>query len=51
VLLTTGRGSDVMQPMALPIFGGMLVEMFTLFVVPTAVCAWMEFRLGTSLRP
>jgi Cu(I)/Ag(I) efflux system membrane protein CusA/SilA len=51
VLLTTGRGSDVMQPMALPIFGGMLVEMFTLFVVPTAVCAWMEFRLRASLRP
>ncbi|MCA8912629.1 MAG: efflux RND transporter permease subunit, partial [Planctomycetes bacterium] len=44
VLLTTGRGSDVMQPMALPVFGGMCIELLTLFVVPTAMCAWLEAR-------
>ncbi|MCB9893544.1 MAG: efflux RND transporter permease subunit [Planctomycetes bacterium] len=44
VLLTTGRGSDVMQPMALPVFGGMCIELLTLFVVPTAMSAWLEWR-------
>lgn len=44
VLLTTGRGSDVMQPMALPLVGGMLIELLTLFVVPTAMCAWLEWK-------
>src|SRR5690606_23999293 len=29
VLLTTGRGSDVMQPMALPVIGGMAIELLT----------------------
>lgn len=44
VLLTTGRGSDVMQPMALPVIGGMTIELLTLFVTPTAMSAWLEFR-------
>ncbi|WP_193212624.1 efflux RND transporter permease subunit [Luteolibacter marinus] len=34
VLTSTGRGSDLMAPMAVPIFGGMLVELMTMFVVP-----------------
>ncbi len=46
VLLTTGRGSDVMQPMALPVIGGMTIELLTLFVVPTAMSAWLEWRSG-----
>ncbi len=44
VLLTTGRGSDVMQPMALPVIGGMTIELLTLFVVPTAMSAWLELK-------
>lgn len=44
VLLTTGRGSDVLQPMALPLVGGMVIELLTLFVVPTAMCAWLELK-------
>jgi copper/silver efflux system protein len=44
VLLTTGRGSDVMQPMALPIIGGMTIELLTLFVVPTAMSLWLELK-------
>ncbi len=52
VLLSTGRGSDVMQPMALPVIGGMAIEIFTLFVVPTAMCAWLELRNRTvSSKP
>jgi len=34
VLTAQGTGADVMLPMALPIFGGMLFELLTLFVVP-----------------
>jgi Cu(I)/Ag(I) efflux system membrane protein CusA/SilA len=41
VLTSTGRGSDVMVPMAIPSFGGMLVAMVTVFVVPTLYC-WIE---------
>ena len=37
VLLSTGRGADVARAMALPIFGGMLIEPFTTFIVPTLV--------------
>ena len=34
ILTATGRGSDVMIPMAIPSFGGMLVALISLFVVP-----------------
>ncbi len=38
VLTSTGRGSDVMVPMAIPTFGGMIVAMITVFIVPTLYC-------------
>jgi len=41
VLTSTGRGSDVMVPMAIPSFGGMTVEVVTVFVVPVLYC-WVE---------
>ena len=34
ILTSTGRGSDIMIPMAIPSFGGMLIALITLFVVP-----------------
>jgi len=43
VLTSTGRGSDVMVPMAIPSFGGMLIEVLTMFVVPVLFC-WIEER-------
>lgn len=43
VLTSTGRGSDIMIPMAVPIFGGMTVALITLFVVPVLYC-WREER-------
>jgi len=48
ILLTTGRGSDVMTPMALPVFGGMVVALISIFVVPTCYCAikQMKWRMG-----
>lgn len=34
VLTSTGRGADIMIPMAIPAFGGMLMAVITYFVVP-----------------
>ncbi|MCK4959415.1 MAG: efflux RND transporter permease subunit, partial [Planctomycetes bacterium] len=34
ILTSFGRGSDIMIPMAIPSFGGMLVEVMTMLVVP-----------------
>ncbi|QAA81635.1 efflux RND transporter permease subunit [Aequorivita sp. H23M31] len=34
ILTSTGKGSDIMIPMAIPSFGGMLIALITLFVVP-----------------
>ena len=48
VLTSTGRGADVMVPMAIPAFGGMVVAGLTWFVVPVLYCSWEEFRLRRS---
>jgi len=45
VLTSTGRGSDVMVPMAIPSFGGMTVVLATVFLVPVLYSAIAEFRL------
>ncbi len=43
VLTSVGRGSDVMVPMAIPSFGGMLVVLVSIFIVPVVYC-WREER-------
>ena len=48
VLTSTGRGSDVMVPMAIPSFGGMLVVLLSIFVVPILYCLIQEFRAHTG---
>ncbi|MCA9697687.1 MAG: efflux RND transporter permease subunit, partial [Myxococcales bacterium] len=48
VIGAQGRGGDVMGPMALPILGGMLIELLTLFVVPVLWCLVEEWKLGIS---
>lgn len=45
VLTSSGRGADVMIPMAIPSFGGMTVVLVTVFTVPTLYCALAEMRL------
>jgi Cu(I)/Ag(I) efflux system membrane protein CusA/SilA len=50
VLFATGRGADVARAMALPVFGGMLIEPFSSFIVPTMYCAYMEFKLRAGWR-
>jgi len=48
VLTSTGRGSDIMVPMAIPSFGGMLIVVITLFVVPVLYSKIEETRLKPS---
>jgi Cu(I)/Ag(I) efflux system membrane protein CusA/SilA len=42
VLTSVGRGSDIMVPMAIPSFGGMLLAILTIFVVPVLYCGLAE---------
>ncbi len=42
VLTSTGKGSDIMVPMAIPLFGGMTIEVLTMFVVPVLYSMWQE---------
>jgi len=50
VLTSVGRGSDVMVPMAIPSFGGMLVVLIGIFVVPVLTSAVEEIRLSRVSR-
>jgi Cu(I)/Ag(I) efflux system membrane protein CusA/SilA len=42
VFTSTGKGADIMIPMAIPTFGGMLIQSMTMFVVPVLQCWWRE---------
>jgi Cu(I)/Ag(I) efflux system membrane protein CusA/SilA len=45
IFWATGRGSDVMQPMAIPSVGGMVVSLFvTIFIAPCLFCAVEEWK-------
>ena len=60
VLTSTGRGADIMVPMAIPSFGGMALQVLTMFTVPVLWAGWAELKLwwrgrggggaGTSAR-
>jgi Cu(I)/Ag(I) efflux system membrane protein CusA/SilA len=50
VLTSTGRGADVMVPMAIPSFGGMTVVIITVFVVPTLYCLIEEIKFFFKSR-
>ncbi|MDD2304583.1 MAG: efflux RND transporter permease subunit [Prolixibacteraceae bacterium] len=42
VLSSNGKGSDIMIPMAIPMFGGMVIQVMTVFVVPMFQSMWRE---------
>jgi Cu(I)/Ag(I) efflux system membrane protein CusA/SilA len=42
VLSSTGKGADIMVPMAIPMFGGMVIQVMTVFVVPLFQSMWRE---------
>jgi Cu(I)/Ag(I) efflux system membrane protein CusA/SilA len=50
VFWTHGRGSDVMQPMAIPSVGGMAVQLITFFMAPCLYCLVQEAGLKRRLR-
>ena len=51
VLTSTGRGSDVMVPMALPTVGGMTVAILTMLTTPVLFCLVEEIRLARLHSP
>ncbi|MBO2544169.1 efflux RND transporter permease subunit [Salegentibacter sp. BDJ18] len=51
VLTSTGKGSDIMVPMAIPIVGGMLIQIMTIFVVPVLQAIWREKKEAPSNSP
>lgn len=50
ILTSTGRGSDIMIPMAIPSFGGMLIALITLFVVPVLFSWKAEVQLKRTTK-
>jgi len=47
VLTSTGRGSDIMVPMAIPVFGGMTIQILTMLVVPVLYSFVKESKYGS----
>jgi len=45
VLTAHGKGADIMGPMAIPLFGGMLIEVMTMFIMPVLYCMWQEGKV------
>lgn len=45
VLTSQGKGSDIMGPMSIPLFGGMLIEVLTMFIMPVLYCMWQERKI------
>ena len=50
VLTSTGRGSDIMVPMAIPSFGGMAISVVTILIVPVLYCAVEEIKFSSKNR-
>ena len=50
VLTSTGKGSDIMVPMAIPLFGGMVIEVMTMFMVPVLYSMWQEGKIKRELK-
>jgi len=49
VLTSTGRGADIMVPMAIPSFGGMVIEIMTMLIVPTLYCLVQEWKIKLGI--
>ena len=49
VLTSTGKGADIMVPMAIPAFGGMTLQVMTMFVVPVLYSMWQESKVKRAI--
>ncbi len=50
ILSSSGKGSDIMIPMAIPIIGGMTIELISLFVVPVLYAMRQEYIFKKSAK-
>ncbi|TXD85548.1 efflux RND transporter permease subunit [Subsaximicrobium wynnwilliamsii] len=50
ILTSTGKGSDIMIPMAIPIFGGMIIDITSYFLVPVLFSWREEMKLKKKRR-
>lgn len=50
VLTSTGKGADIMIPMAIPTFGGMTIQIMTMFVVPVLQAYWRETVIKKQIK-
>lgn len=50
VLTSTGKGADIMIPMAIPTFGGMTIQIMTMFVVPVLQAFWRETVIKKQMK-
>jgi Cu(I)/Ag(I) efflux system membrane protein CusA/SilA len=45
ILTSTGKGAEIMVPMAIPTLGGMVVQSISVFIVPVLYCIWQEAKI------
>ena len=50
ILWSEGRGAEVMRPMVLPVIGGMLADLISLFSVPVFYAWWWERKLNREAQ-
>lgn len=50
VLTSTGKGADIMVPMSIPTFGGMIIQVMTIYVVPLFQAIWRENAVKSMLK-
>jgi copper/silver efflux system protein len=50
VFTTVGRGSDVMQPIAIPSVSGMAISLITLFITPCVYCLVEEWKFKRRMK-
>jgi Cu(I)/Ag(I) efflux system membrane protein CusA/SilA len=50
IFWVTGRGADVMRPMAMPSVGGMTIGLMTIFIAPCLFCAVEEWKWKRSKK-
>ena len=50
VLTSTGRGADIMVPMAIPSVGGMSIALLSMFIVPVLYCSMQEWKLRLGVK-
>ena len=50
VMTSTGKGSDIMVPMAIPTLGGMVFQGIAIFIVPVLYSMWQENKIKRSIK-